>query len=527
MNRNYIIFFWIICLILFTFYCVFRLKYLSDTSYKNRDTIRHKQEQYEDVPLNTPTLTAYTGDVIVTRDPITTEPIVAVTQANDFITYIENIQAKDKISDMLNCDTLYDDNLKVKELGYKTCGDAYADYLDKNYDVNNKYGNPYTLTEICPIASKSDEYQECLQLLLTKFTDSVQLLDGVNTDMTTSINSRLNLRTDDLYKIQASINPFIYNKVQNDFKNDMLTKNQIAYRTDDKLNLVNKYYQNRYQLGIETFTNYNKNTNINTNTNTNTNTVEPFTNIILPDIETLFFGKYKTVRGQFENLSDLVFTIEYDDSDDNIFFNMDYDMNTDMDNVMNKNKPTNMNTNSTQPSTMTQTTKASSLSQPTTASSLSQPTTASSLSQPTSAQSKSAQPTSLSQLSPLSVIPETRPVIFTLRNNDIYIKYSVTTINFYKLNEKTIKLILSNKNIVHQVSPTNIVEPLLTHLGLYSPSSIILTFDTYTSTEKVKHDTYRLVNDNLDTILVLYKIPNPKTTNSTPTNSTPTATDSS
>ena len=519
MNRNYIIFFWIICLILFTFYCVFRLKYLSDTTYKNRDTTRDKREKYFDIPVNSPVNTSATFG--------------SVTQPNDFITYIENIQAKDKISDMLNCDTLYDDNLKVKELGYKTCGDAYADYLDKNYDVNNKYGNPYTLTEICPIASKSDKYQECLQLLLTKFTDSVHLLDGVNTDMTNSINSRLNLRTDDLYKIQASINPFIYNKVQNDFNNDMLTKKQIAYQTDDKLNLVNKYYQNRYQLGIETFTNNNN------NNNTNQNRIEKFTNVILPNIEKLFFGRYKSVRGQFENLSDLVFTIEYDDSDDNndtILFNIDNDMSTNKSTNMKKSNAqgTSAQETSTQATsaqatsaqeTSTQATSAQETS--TQATSAQETSTQETSTQATSTQATLARPTSLSQLSPSSVKSNTRPVIFTLRNNDIYIKYSVSTINFYKLNEKTIKLILNNKKIVHQSSPTNIVEPLLTQLGLYSPSSIILTFDTYTSTEKIKHDTYKLVNDNLDTILVLYKIPNPKTTKSTSIKTTPATTNSS
>lgn len=463
MNRNYIIFFWILCLILFTFYCVFRLKYLSDNTHKTKNTknkinTNNLQEKYDDTPIVTykPGITAYTGDVLVTIPAITTVPVV--TQTNDFITYIQNIQSKDKITDMLNCDKLYDDNFKVREIGYKNCGEAYADYLDKNYDLNKKYGNNYTLAEICPIASKTPAYQSCLQLLLTKFTDGVHLVDDVNIDMTNSINSRLNTRTVSLHKIQESINPFIYSKVQTDFNNDMLKKGQVATRTDDKLNLINKYYQDRYQVGIETFTN---------NNNNNNNTLEQFTNVTLTSIEKAFFGKYKPVKGQFANLADLEFTVEYDDS------------------IININQ--NINTNTPQASNIQETnTQASN-----------------------TPQTSNPQPTTLSQLSPLSVKTNARPIIFTLRNNDIYIIYSVSNIDFYKLNKNAIKLILTNKNIVYQSSPTNIVEPLLKTLGLYSPSSINLVFDPYTSTEKIKHDTYRLVNDNLDTILVLEKFPTP------------------
>ena len=479
MNRNYIIFFWIICLILFTFYCVFRLKYLSDNTNRNTNTNRNRniKENYEgegdDTSTSTststttttttksttttqrviPQLTAYTGDVLVTLPARTTVPMV--TQVSDFITYIKNIQDKGKITDMVNCEELYDDNIKVKELGYRNCEAAYLDYLDKNYNLNNTYGNKYTLAEICPIASKSPEYENCLTSLLNKFTDSVNLVDSVNKDMDNSINSRLNVRTDNLYKIQESINPFIYSKVQNNFINDMLMKKQIGTKNEDKLNLVNKYYQDKYKVNIESFT----------NTNTNTNTLEQFTNITLNDIEKLFFGKYKPVKGQFETLTDVVFTVEYDDSDSDSYSYSD----------------TNTNQESTEPTNTTE------------------------------------QSTTLSKLSPLSVKSNARPVIFTLSNNDIYITYKVSNIDYYKLNKNTIKLILTNKKLVYQSSPTNIVDPLLTQLGLYSPSSINLIFDPYTSTENKKHDTYKLVNDNLDTILILEKLPNPITTQSTST----------
>ena len=440
MNRNYIIFFWILCLILFTFYCVFRLKYLSDNTRRNTNTNTNTntniQEKLVDITLPAnitlpaPEITAYTGDDIVTRPALTTKPMV--TQVNNFITYIENIQAKDKISDMLNCDTLYDDNLKVRELGYKNCGEAYADYLDKNYDTNKKYSNLYTLAEICPIASKTPEYNKCLNALLTKFSDGVHLVDSVNTDMTHSINKRLNVRTDELYKIQTSINPFLLSKVQTNFNTALMKTGQVGKTADDKLNLINAYYQDKYQGGIETFT-----------------------NVTLPDIEKLFFGKYKPVRGQFVNLADLIFTIEYDTSDSSDSLN---------------------------------------------------------IIQPVATKVEQTKDTTSSDLSPLSVEENVRPIIFTFKNNYIYVVYSVSRLDI--IGKTAIKLLLNDKNIIYQSSPTYIVEPLLKHLGLYLPTTINLIFDPYTSTEKRKHDTYRLVNDNLDTILVLEKLPTQKMTKS-------------
>jgi hypothetical protein len=43
-------------------------------------------------------------------------------------------------------------------------------------------------------------------------------------------------------------------------------------------------------------------------------------------------------------------------------------------------------------------------------------------------------------------------------------------------------------------------------LGINSPSTLIMVFEEYTSTENIKHKSFKLVNDNLDTILVLEKL---------------------
>ena len=82
-NKQYFILFWIIALILFTFYCIFRLKYIT--------------EKYYDIP--------------VSSVPLTTVP-------KDIISYINNIQLKNKITDTPDCEGVYDDNYKVGDLGY-------------------------------------------------------------------------------------------------------------------------------------------------------------------------------------------------------------------------------------------------------------------------------------------------------------------------------------------------------------------------------------------------------------------------
>ena len=461
MDRNYIIFFWIICLILFTFYCVFRLKNMSDiyTSNINNSNINNSNskkltEKYGDMSGsydNEEPQVEYTGPNLIVEKPLTTAP-PKIIKENDIISYIKNIQSAGKVMDMYGCDTLYDDNYKVQELGYKNCGDAYADYLDKNYDLNNNYGNTNTLAEICPISSKSAEYNKCLQLLLSKFTDNANLVDNINTDMNTSINTRLNARSENLYKLQTAFSPLLYSKVQTNFNNDMLMKKQVGKTPDDKLRLINNYYQDRYQNRIETFT----------------NNIEQFTTMNIKnikDIEKLFFGKYKAVRGQFINLADLVYTIEYDSV-------AELSIQPTIPNT------TNANTNATSPQ----------------------------------AEAASAAASVASSLSPLSLKQQSRPVLFTLSNNDIYITYKVSNLDYYKSNKNAVQLILTDKTIINQSSPTNIIEPLLQHLGLYSPTNLTIVYDKYTSTEKIPHDTYKLVNDNLDTILVLEKFPSPKTT---------------
>ena len=434
-DKQYIILFWIIALILFTFYCIFRIKYIGDINKTHKTN-----EKYADINI-----------------PITTHP-------SNIISYINNIQTQNKITDIPVCKDVYDDNYKVQELGYNTCNSAYTDYLQKNLDMNNKYGRDKSLADICPVSTKSQQYSICLQSLLNKYTDNINILGNINLDMNSSINKRLETRSGSLDNIQLSMNSFIYNKTQNDFNNNMLMNNQIPKYPDDILGLVDNYYQDRYKGGIENFT----------------SSVDKFTNIIDSNIEKTYFGKYKPVNGQFLAINDLIISIEYDSLNE-------------------ANELINISPQTTSP----QTKSSSNIIAPQTASS----SNTSSSNTSSSNTSSSNYNEILYNASPFkNITNNSRPVLFTLSNNDLYIIYTVVNIDFYKLKKNAIKLILTDKRVINQTNENNLIEPLLSILGINSPSTLIMVMDTFTSTENIKHTTFKLLNDNLDTILVLDKL---------------------
>ena len=409
-SNEYIILIWIIGLILFTFYCVFRLKYISDkinndkhinnnlNNNNNNKKDNNLNEKYENIPY--------------------------LTKPSNIISYINNIQSEDKITDVPGCENVYDDNYKVKGLGYKNCNSAYSDYLKNNYNATIKYDGINSLENVCPVSSKSAKYSECLKTLLNKFTNNAAILENINNDMTDSINKRLENRNSSLYNTKLALNSFINSKEQKDFNNTMLMNNQIPKYDDDKLRLVDNYYQDRYRFGIESFTSQN---NDNDNNDNDTIINDKFTNIVHPDIESKYFGNYKPIKGQFLSLDDLIITLEYENLNNN----------TKNNNVKNKNTE--------------------------------------------------------------------KPVILKINNDDLFIIYKVHKINMYKSKQNAVKLILNDKRIINQ-NNNNVAEPLLHILGIYDPSNITIVYDETISTEGITHTTYKLVNDNFDTILVLEKL---------------------
>ena len=63
----------------------------------------------------------------------------------------------------------------------------------------------------------------------------------------------------------------------------------------------------------------------------------------------------------------------------------------------------------------------------------------------------------------------------------------------------------SNSNS-DNISNSQTIMQLLSTLGIRAPTQLILTYEEFTSNENILHKTYKLINDNLDTILVLNKI---------------------
>jgi len=399
-NTKYLILIWIIALILFTFYCIFRLKYI--------------KEKYD----------ALSSIYSLTQ---TTIPNV--------YTYINNIQNSNDITSIQGCQTIYDDNIAVNSLGYNRCETAYFDYLQKNLDVNNTYGQPNSLADICPVSCKTPKYNQCMQQLLNKFTYNANMVDNITSKMTNSIDSRLQYRNSALNNIQNAMNPLIYNKEQTDFHNNMLVNGTVAKYPSDVIGLVNNYYQDKYQSvsnggGVSIGESKNAFNNIN---------IEGFESmpiskyIVDPELETMFFGKYRPISGgQFLAFNDLIITLGYD----------------------------------SQSQTQTQAEKQM--------------------------QSKT----------------NSTNLIITIESNSNNLKFIYTISNLINYNglSNVIKIIISSQTIVSQPLNSNILQTLLTTLGITTPTQLIISCDEFTSTENIKHKTYKISNDNLDTILVLEKL---------------------
>lgn len=397
LKTKYIILFWIIILILFTFYCVIRMGYI--------------REKYDNILLQT------------------SKP--------NIISYINNIQKQNDITDMPGCSGVYDDNFAVQALGYNTCHNAYSDYISKNLDVNATYGQTKTLSDICPVSAKSSKYSQCLKALINTFTDNSNILDNITTDMSTSINKRIADRGVAISGIETVLNPFMYSKSQVDFNNNMQMNGQVPKYQDDKLALINQYYQNRYRGGFEGFANI-------PSTLSTTQTADLLGTPVSPNISTLvldkklikdFFGTYQVVKGQFTSLNNMTFTLGYDKSSSSI-------QSIDVNNI-------------------------------------------------------------IEEISPA--------ILLTFDNRSLKISYTVNYVENYNSLSNVIKLNLSDKNIVtdtnqYQQDQTTITQQLLSTLGINIPARLIMTYEDNTSPARVKRRTYKLVNDNLDTILILNKI---------------------
>ena len=419
LKTKYIILIWIIILILFLFYCVFRLGYL--------------REKYGNTLLQ-----------------------ITETQPN-IISYINNVENKGSIADISGCEDVYDDNIAVKLfpvlppltsttvvnpgttvanpiINYNNCQTAYADYLSKNKDVKSiPFGESRSLSDICPITAKSPKYSQCLQSLMNNFSDNANILDNINTDMTTSINKRIAYRADAVSNIQTAINPFIHSKAQSDFNKNMQMNGQVPQYQEDVLGLVNNYYQSKYKTDKEGFINVSSISGA-FGTSGDPTPTNLSTMIITSSIKKKFFGTYQPVKGQFPILNYVNITLNYDND------NQSYNPLITVGNIVEE-------------------------------------------------------------------IPRT--IILTIDNGTVKIIYNVVYIENYNALDNVIKINLTEKTTFEANNSQNqspIMQQLLSTLGINAPARLIMTYEEYTSQEKKLHKTYKLVNDNLDTILILNKI---------------------
>ena len=405
LKTKYIILFWIIILILFSYYCLFRLKYISTKIEKKM------QEKYDNTPITRP---------------------LSTLQGSNAIDWINDIEKKGKITDIPGCEYVYDDNIAVGNLGYSDCKTAYNDYVNKNFDVNNKFGQSKSLADICPISTKSPIYSNCLNQLLFKFTNTSDIVDNIGNDMSNLLNTRLADRNNILTDINKSIKPFISSKDQTGFNGFMKDTNSIASNPDDVFNLVGNYYGNRFKSG------YNVGM---------PKQIESFTNMVSQDIEVLFFGYFEPLPGQFLVLDNINISLSYDTTQSEQEEELEQPIQTQQ---------------SSQQPTMTQ--------------------------EPTEQLKKNA--------------------ILEITNTDgFHLIAKVDTINKFKEIENCVILKLSDINIVNNPSNSQTIQQLLSILGVNELTYLIMTCEGNKKSENGDvYKFYKLVNENLDTIMMLKRI---------------------
>lgn len=408
-STKYIIFIWIVSLIIFTFYCIFRLWYMSSTA------------SFEDI----------------------IEPT-----KYDAISYINDLLKQDKIQNIPACASVYDDNVGIGILGYRSCKDAYQDYFTKGLDMNEKYGYSKSLSELCPESTKSPQYLQCMKNLLNKFTISANIVNGVNNDMSQSINQRLQERSDILNDIQLDMAPYLSNSDIKDFKIKTgagLLSNS-SKQTDELLRGISMYYKSKYGVSQSAFADI-SNTQP-TQQQTNQSQIKKPGEIIIDQyFANTFIGNYKPVKGQY-----LAF--------DNILISLDFELPIEI--------PSNPRTTSN--------TESSNM------------------------ESKDSKRKIVSNKGKLNL---------TITDNDTkaLITYSIDKLEKYQEKQNAISLSISsqiiNSNIV---ANTQTLQQLLYLLGLNIPTKIIMTIEIQKNDLGLEYRTYKILNQSLDTIMVLRRV---------------------
>ena len=415
LQTKYLILIWIIVLVIFTFYCIYRLSGFTYPISSQPTKLSLPINKFENI------------NQLVLRNSL-----LKPTSQN-FIEYVNDIEKHDKITDIQECVNVYDDNIAVRSLGYNNCSSANADYFARNLDINQKYGNANSLAQLCPISTKSDTYMNCMKQLLNKFNTNANIVESININMTNLLNKRLSDRTEVLNNVELSLNPYLFSQHQVDFTNNMTLGEPINPTPDQVLENVNNYYQTKYGGSKSVFNNIPQ-------TPQNKQTPEQFaSNLeiynIDPYIETYLFGSYTPIKGQYLAFNNLTITLNY---------------------VLD--------------------TQAS----------------------------KQASKQASNQLQNQTV----KKVFLTIidNNTNAQIVYRVINIDFYLQYKNVIKIDLFDQTL-NSTQPTDIqtLQQLLNILGITVPNRLIMTIDEFTSSEKITRKTYKLLNADMHTIMILDK----------------------
>ena len=431
-KTKYIILCWIVLLIVFTYFCIYRLSLYSNSTNKqyisnNFNNVPAIQKQYS-------------------------QPKIPI------INYIDNIIKNNKINDMETCSNIYDDDYAVRVLGYNNCKTANADYLIRNMDTTQKFGNAKSLSQMCPVSTNSDKYITCMKQLLTKFSNNVDIVNTINTDMSYSINDRINKRSLLLDNIENNLSDNIPHNINNTIDNLGLqtNSNHIPYYNTIADNAIN-YYQLKNNFSKSIFDNINDMSKTPTITPSSSSVspvslvppVSPVSPSLIPiditnfnvNIAKKFFGFYIPVKGQFLAFNDLSIMLN--------FKKLDLTIPKFPKNKLNDN---NININDSNPD---------------------------------------------------------YNLVLTIQDNTTnnQILYNIINLKYYLQYKTIIEIdILNFVSISVENNSLNILQKLLSTLGIKMPCKLLLAELITTSTENIKHTTYKLLNSNMHSIIILNKI---------------------
>ena len=435
-KTKYIILCWILLLIVFTYFCIYRLSLYSNSNSNSNST----NKQY--ISNNFNNVQASQTQYMLNKIPI--------------INYIDNIIKNNKINDMVTCSNIYDDDYAVRVLGYNNCKTANADYLMRNMDTTQKFGNAKSLSQLCPVSTNSDKYITCMKQLLTKFSNNVEIVNTINTDMTSSINDRINARALYLDNIENNLSDNLPHSINNTINNLGLqtNNNHIPYYNTIADNAIN-YYQLKNNFSKSIFDNISKSPTITSlsPTITSLSPVSPVSTAstessLIPiditnfniDIAKKFFGYYIPVKGQFLAFNDLSIMLKFKK------------LNLTIPKFPKNNIKNNFNINDSNP---------------------------------------------------------TYNLLLTIRDNTTNNKilYNVINLKYYLQYKTIIEIdILNSVSISVENNSLSILQKLLSTLGIKMPCKLLLAESIMSSTENIKHTTYKLLNSNMQSIIILNKI---------------------